>query len=197
MKIGLIALSTDLKNKKDFHSYCKHEVYTTRIIFENPITPKSLKKLQQQIVEAKLRFPFIMDRYIFGCTSGTAYIGQSNIDQCINPLSSCADFLTYNSIKSLSLLTPYTEIVHNKVRDWFIEQGFSIENEKYLNYESDLDIAVISENELLKQISSMGTGVVFASCTSLPMMQLLERTKNTKWLSSNQSMIWKLNNESS
>jgi maleate cis-trans isomerase len=73
MKIGLIALSTDLTIERDFHKYCSHEVYTTRIIFKNPLTPENLSLLQDQIKDAKLRFPFEMDRYVFGCTSGTAY----------------------------------------------------------------------------------------------------------------------------
>lgn len=197
MKIGLIALSTDLTIEKDFHSYCKHDVYTTRIIFENPITPQNLKKLQQQIQEAKTRFPFEMDRYVFGCTSGTAYIGESNIEECLNPLSSCLDWLKHHNVNKLSLLTPYTETVHKHVKDWFIRQGILIENEKYLDYKSDLDIAVIPDHELVKQVTSLGSGIVFSSCTSLPIMHIIEQTKNTNWLSSNQSLIWKLNNENS
>jgi maleate cis-trans isomerase len=195
MKIGLIALSTDLTIERDFHKYCSHEVYTTRIIFKNPLTPENLSLLQDQIKDAKLRFPFEMDRYVFGCTSGTAVIGEDNVQGCLNPLSSCLSWLQKNNKNELSLLTPYPKDVHEAVKGWFIKKDVKVVNDMFLDYSSDIDIANINRQELVEKVSSLGQGIVFSSCTALPMMDIINSLQKNNWLSSNQAMIWQLQNE--
>ena len=192
MKIGLIALSTDLTIEEDFHKYCQHDVYTTRIIFQNPLTPENLALLKEQIEDAKLRFPFVMDRYVFGCTSGTAIIGEGNIANCINPLSACLHWMKQHNKSELSLLTPYNEEVHGAVKDWFTKKGITVKNDIFLDYTSDIDIANIDKKHLVDKISILGDDVIFSSCTALPVMDIIDVLKKPNWLSSNQTMIWQL-----
>ena len=198
MNIGLISLSTDITIERDFHAHCKHDVCTTRIIFKNPITKESLLDLAGQVEDAKERFPMQMDRYVFGCTSGTAVIGESNLVGLINPLTSARNWLQANNKKELSLITAYTEDVSNIVKAWFEQNGFNVKNHKFLNYSNDIEIGKIDKNQLRQTILEFDPGcdTVFSSCTALPVIDMLEDLKNetgVNYISSNQTMIWEIN----
>ena len=200
MKIGLIALSTDLTIERDFHEYCDHDTYTTRIIFNNPITRESLSSLAGQVDDAKNRFPMKMDKYVFGCTSGTAVIGEANLPGLINPLTSARNWLNVHGRKELSLITAYTENVSNIVKEWFEQNGFKIVKHKFLNYSSDIEIGQLNRVDLLQTVLDFDPDcdTVFSSCTALPIVDMLEDLKTgtgVDYISSNQTMIWQLDNE--
>ena len=198
MNIGLISLSTDITIERDFHEYCDHDVFTTRIIFKNPITKESLSDLAGQIDEAKMRFPMKMDKYVFGCTSGTAVIGESNLPELVNPLTSARNWLNAHGRKELSLITAYTEDVSNIVKQWFEQSGFKIIKHKFLNYSNDIEIGRINRVDLLQTVLDFDPdcNTVFSSCTALPIIDMLEDLKENTgvdYISSNQTMLWEIN----
>mgnify|MGYP000046864539 FL=1 len=198
MNIGLISLSTDITIEKDFHRHCKHDVFTTRIIFENPITEKSLSALAGQVEDAKTRFPMQMDKYVFGCTSGTAVIGEDNLPGLMNPLTSADNWLKDNGKKELSLLTAYTEDISSIIKHWFEQKGYRIVNHKFLNYSNDIEIGRINQNELKKQVLEFDPGcdTVFSSCTALPIIDMLgdlNEETGIDYISSNWTMLWEIN----
>ena len=198
MNVGLISLSTDITIEKDFHRHCNHDVFTTRIIFENPITKKSLSALAGQVEDAKTRFPMQMDKYVFGCTSGTAVIGDENLPGLINPLTSADKWLKEHGKTELSLLTAYTEDVSNIVRSWFEQKGYKIVHHKFLNYSNDIEIGQMNKQELKKHVLDFDTDcdTVFSSCTALPIIDMLgdlHDETGVDYISSNWTMLWELN----
>ena len=198
MNVGLISLSTDITIERDFHKHCEHDVFTTRIIFNNPITKQSLSALAGQVEDAKIRFPMQMDKYVFGCTSGTAVIGESNLPGLINPLTSARNWLNAHNKKELSLITAYTEDVSNIVKTWFEDTGFKIVKHKFLNYSNDIEIGKINKEELKQVVLDFDPGcdTVFSSCTALPIIDMigeLEVQTGINYISSNQTMLWEIN----
>lgn len=194
--IGLIALSSDLTIERDLHKYSNHNIFTTRIVFENPITRESLFNLSSQVIGAKERLPDNIDYYVFGCTSGTAIIGEDGLSGLINPLSSSLEWLKEYGKKEIGLITPYTNDIHHIVKNWFQLNDIIIKDDMYLGYESDVEIALMDRMILQERILAFKTScdTVFLSCTALPALDIMDSINNQiTYISSNSSIIWKIN----
>ena len=210
-RIGLVALSSDFSIEKDFNSIFLNlpiDLFVNRLPFYNPLTNENLIKMTEKLTEVtKNILPNqALDVVAYGCTSGTIAAG---IDQIINkiqsakpnckvitPITSAVKALKHLNLKKISVFTPYSQAINEKVINHFKNEKFDIKSFASFNLESDLDIGKIDPNYLFEVLAKMDTGdseALFISCTALPALEIIEELENKinkTVLSSNQTLIW-------
>ena len=93
-------------------------------------------------------------------------------------------------------MTPYIKSVNDDVVKFFKENNFEITSNTYFDIESDVDIGKVDQNklfEILLNINHKNAEALFVSCTSLPVLNIIEKLEsklNMTVLSSNQALIW-------
>ena len=210
-KVGLIALSTDFMIEKDFNKILdgmKVDLFVNRIRSYHPLTSDNLIKMAENVTEvSKDILPDEkLDCVVYGCTSGTIASGYNSIRDKINqvkpeakvitPSSAAINALEKMKIKKISIFTPYSKELNNKVLDYFKSNDFVITSNSYFDISYDNDIAKVDPDYLYKVISKMeikDAEAIFISCTNLPALNIvdkLEKKLKKIVLSSNQVLIW-------
>ena len=147
-----------------------------------------------------------IDCVVYGCTSGTIVSGYDNIKKKINqakpdalvtaPSTAALNALKKKNIKKISIVTPYIKSVNDDVVKFFKNNNFEITSNTYFDIESDVDIGKVDQNKLfqiLLKINHKNAEALFVSCTSLPVLNIIEKLEsklNMTVLSSNQALIW-------
>ena len=209
--MGLIVLATDVMIEKDFlqvFSGISVDLYVNRITNFNPVTAKNLKKMANNItsVAENILPGEKVDCVVYGCTSGTIVSGYDNIKKKINqakpdalvtaPSTAALNALKKKNIKKVSIVTPYIKSVNDDVVKFFKKNNFEITSNTYFDIESDVDIGKVDQNklfEILLNINHKNAEALFVSCTSLPVLNIIEKLEsklNMTVLSSNQALIW-------
>ena len=210
-RVGLIVLSTDVMIEKDFLKVLNDkavDLYVNRITNYNPVNTKNLNKITKNITSvAKNILPGQkIDCIVYGCTSGTIVTGYDRVKKKINlakpgalvttPSVAAINALKLKKIKKISLVTPYTKNLNDEVVKYFEKNNFKVTSNTYFDIESDVDIGKVDQNSLFNLLSNVNHNnaeALFVSCTSLPVLNIIERLeKKLKMyvLSSNQTLIW-------
>ena len=93
-------------------------------------------------------------------------------------------------------MTPYIKNVNDDVVNFFKNNNFEITSNTYFDIESDVDIGKVDQDqlfEILSNIDHKNAEALFVSCTSLPVLNIIEKLEkklNITVLSSNQALIW-------
>ena len=210
-RVGLIVLSTDIMIEKDFFKVFSDksiDLYINRIKNYNPVTAKNLNKMTKNItsVTKNILPGEKIDCVVYGCTSGTIVSGFKNIKKKINlakpnalvttPSVAALNALKKKKIKKISIVTPYTKNLNDDVVNFFKENNFIITSNTYFDIKSDVDIGKVDQDNLFRLLSNINHNkaeALFVSCTSLPVLNIIEKLeKKLKMvvLSSNQALIW-------
>ena len=210
-RVGLIVLATDVMIEKDFLKVFNEvpaDLFVNRITNYNPVTSDNLKKMTENItsVTENILPGEEVDCVVYGCTSGTIVSGYDNIKKKINlakpnasvtaPSTAALSALKKKNIKKISIVTPYIKSVNDDVVNFFKNNNFEVTSNTYFDIESDVDIGRVDQDklfEILSKIDHKGAEALFVSCTSLPVLNIIERLeKKLKIivLSSNQALIW-------
>ena len=210
-RVGLIVLSTDVMIEKDFLKVFKNvtaDLFVNRITNYNPVTAENLKKMANNItsVTANILPGEKVDCVVYGCTSGTIVSGYDNIRKKINlakpnasvtaPSTAALNALKKKNINKISVVTPYIKSVNDDVVNFFINNNFEVTSNTYFDIESDVDIGKVDQDklfEILSKIDHKNAEALFVSCTSLPVLNIIEKLEiklNMTVLSSNQTLIW-------
>ena len=210
-RVGLIVLATDVMIEKDFlkvFSRVRADLYVNRITNYNPVTAENLKKMTNKItsVTENILPGEKIDCIVYGCTSGTIVSGYDNIKKKINiakpnalvtaPSTAALNALKKKNISKISIVTPYTKSVNDDVVNFFKNNNFEVTSNTYFDIQSDVDIGRVDQDQLFKILSSINhknAEAVFVSCTSLPVLNIIEKLEkklNMTVLSSNQALIW-------
>ncbi len=182
-RVGLIVLSTDIMIEKDFFKVFggkSIDLYINRIKNYNPVTAKNLNKMTKNItsVTKNILPGEKIDCVVYGCTSGTIVSGFKNIKKKIN------------------LAKPNALVLNDDVVNFFKENNFIITSNTYFDIKSDVDIGKVDQDNLFRLLSNINHNkaeALFVSCTSLPVLNIIEKLeKKLKMvvLSSNQALIW-------
>ena len=147
-----------------------------------------------------------IDCVVYGCTSGTIVSGYDNIKKKINiakpdalvtaPKHSSFKCIKEKNINKISIVTPYIKSVNDDVVNFFKNNNFEITSNTYFDIESDVDIGKVDQDqlfEILSKIDHKNAEALFVSCTSLPVLNIIEKLEkklNMTVLSSNQALIW-------
>ena len=210
-RVGLIVLATDVMIEKDFlkvFSDVSADLFVNRITNYNPVTANNLKKMINDItsVTEKILPGEKVDCVVYGCTSGTIVSGYNNIKKKINiakpdavvtaPSTAALNALKKKNINKISIVTPYIKNVNDYVVNFFKNNNFEITSNTYFDIESDVDIGKVDQDqlfEILSNIDHKNAEALFVSCTSLPVLNIIEKLEkklNITVLSSNQALIW-------
>tara|TARA_B100001027_G_scaffold69690_1_gene47584 strand:+ start:103 stop:843 length:741 start_codon:yes stop_codon:yes gene_type:complete len=210
-RVGLIVLATDVMIEKDFlkvFSGVSADLFINRITNYNPVTADNLKKMTNSItsVTENILPGEKVDCVVYGCTSGTIVSGYDSIKKKINiakpdalvtaPSTAVLNALKKKNVKKISIVTPYIKSVNDDVINFFKNNNFKITSNTYFDIESDVDIGKVDQDQLFKILSKIDhkdAEALFVSCTSLPVLNIiekLEKTLNMTVLSSNQALIW-------
>jgi len=210
-RVGLIVLATDVMIEKDFlkvFSGLSADLFVNRITNYNPVTAENLKKMTNNItsVTENILPGEKIDCVVYGCTSGTIVSGYDSIKKKINiakpdalvtaPSTAALNALKKKNIKKISIVTPYIKSVNDDVVNFFKNNDFKISSNTYFNIKSDVDIGKVDQDqlfEILSKIDHKDAEALFVSCTSLPVLNIIEKLEkklNMTVLSSNQALIW-------
>ena len=210
-RVGLIVLATDVMIEKDFlkvFNKVPADLFVNRITNYNPVTADNLKKMTENItsVTENILPGEEIDCVVYGCTSGTIVSGYDNIKKKINlakpnasvtaPSTAVLNALKKKSIKKISIVTPYIKSVNDDVVLFFKDNNFEVTSNTYFDIESDIDIGRVDQDklfEILSKIDHKDAEALFVSCTSLPVLNIIERLEkklSITVLSSNQALIW-------
>ena len=210
-RVGLIVLATDVMIEKDFlkvFSDVSADLFVNRITNYNPVTANNLKKMVNDItsVTEKILPGEKVDCVDYGCTSGTIVSGYNDIKKKINiakpdavvtaPSTAALNALKKKNINKISIVTPYIKNVNDYVVNFFKNNNFEITSNTYFDIESDVDIGKVDQDqlfEILSNIDHKNAEALFVSCTSLPVLNIIEKLEkklNITVLSSNQALIW-------
>ena len=210
-RVGLIVLATDVMIEKDFlkvFNGVHADLFVNRITNYNPVTADNLKKMENKItsVTENILPGEKIDCIVYGCTSGTIVSGYDNIKKKINtakpdalvtaPSTAALNALKRKNISKISIVTPYIKSVNDDVVNFFKNNNFEITSNTYFDIESDVDIGKVDQDqlfEILSKIDHKNAEALFISCTSLPVLNIIEKLEkklNMTVLSSNQALIW-------
>ena len=210
-RVGLIVLATDVMIEKDFlkvFSGVSADLFVNRITNYNPVTADNLRKMTNKItsVTENILPGEKVDCVVYGCTSGTIVSGYDNIKKKINiakpdasvtaPSTAALNALNKKNIRKISVVTPYIKSVNDDVVNFFKDNNFEITSNTYFDIESDVDIGKVDQDQLLEILSKIdhkNAEALFVSCTSLPVLNIIEKLEkklNMIVLSSNQALIW-------
>ncbi len=210
-RVGLIVLSTDVMIEKDFLKVFNNvtaDLFVNRIRNYNPVTTDNLKKMINDItsVTDNILPGEKIDCVVYGCTSGTIVSGFDNIKEKIKlakpdasvtaPSTAALNALKKKNINKISIVTPYIKNVNDDVVNFFKKNNFEVTSNTYFNIGSDIDIGKVDQDklfEILSNIDHQDAEALFVSCTSLPVLNIIEKLEkklNITVLSSNQALIW-------
>ena len=197
--------------EKDFlkvFSGVSADLFVNRITNYNPVTAENLKKMTNNItsVTENILPGEKIDCVVYGCTSGTIVSGYDSIKKKINiakpdalvtaPSTAALNALKKKNIKKISIVTPYIKSVNDDVVNFFKKNHFKISSNTYFDIESDVDIGKVDQDqlfEILSKIDHKDAEALFVSCTSLPVLNIIEKLEkklSMTVLSSNQALIW-------
>ena len=210
-RVGLIVLATDVMIEKDFlkvFNGVHADLFVNRITNYNPVTADNLKKMENKItsVTENILPGEKIDCIVYGCTSVTIVSGYDNIKKKINtakpdalvtaPSTAALNALKRKNISKISIVTPYIKSVNDDVVNFFKNNNFEITSNTYFDIESDVDIGKVDQDqlfEILSKIDHKDAEALFVSCTSLPVLNIIEKLEkklSMTVLSSNQALIW-------
>ncbi|SLN39813.1 Maleate isomerase [Roseivivax jejudonensis] len=205
-RFGLIALATDLTIEGDAARLMPEgtQLHVTRIAFENPTTPESLRRTGPRLrAAADLIVPGVpLDGMIFGCTSAAAVLGDAVEAEIggraplVTPVGGLLRALATLGISRIGLLTPYLPETADLVATYLEAHGIDIVSRHAMGYGDDRDMARLMPGEIIEGVTAADhpeADALFLSCTALPAVPLiaeLEARLGKPVLSSNQVVFW-------
>lgn len=209
--IGLIVLANDTVIEPEVRRFLPLpgvEVYSSRIPMAREVSPECLAAMAGELPRAvELLMPeHRLDVVAFGCTSGSMIIGPERIAGIVekvrpgvkvcNPVSaSLAAFVTLG-VRRIGLITPYSTEVNKRVESFFVREGLDIAARASFHQDSDVSIARIREEDILRAAIDIGrrnVEAVFLSCTALRcsgIIDAVEATIGKPVVASNQALAW-------
>ena len=209
-RFGLIVLSTDetLENEaRQILADRPVSLLHARIPAQAEVTLEALKTMEDQMVGTAELLPAEMEVVGYGCTSGATVIGPDRVAALIgevqgkaavtNPLSAVIAGLRAVEARRIALLTPYVESVNAPLVAALNAAGIEVLIQASFNQSDDWSVARIREVDTLAAIEKLGASegcdAIFASCTNLRVLGVLERAEVATGLpviSSNLALIW-------
>lgn len=209
--LGLIALQSDERIEQDFRRLLSGsaDLFVTRVPSGLDVTPETLAEMEGHLRPAAALLPRSVpfDVIGYGCTSGTAQIGQTGVaarlrqgartKQVTDPVSALVAACAALGLTRLAFLSPYVESVSDRLRQVLRDQGIDTPVFGTFAEAEEAKVARIAPQSLVQAAQALaGTGGVdgiFLSCTnlnSLPVIGQLEAETGQPVLSSNLVLAW-------
>lgn len=211
--IGLIVLQTDERIEQDFRRLLPDTVnfYVSRVPSAADVTSETLQQMEAHIPQSATLLPrsVCFDSVGYGCTSGTAQIGQKRIADLVHqgtqtrhvtePVSALLAACASLGLKRLAFLSPYVETVSDTLRKTLADSGVDTPVFGTFSEAEESKVARISAASImeaaLQLIDTGGVDGLFLSCTNLNTLDIigpLENATGLPVLSSNLVLAWHL-----
>ncbi len=211
LRIGLIALATDLTSERDFARICGPRdiaVHVARIAYENPTTIESLRAMQPGLPKAAaLILPGeALDSIAYACTAASVFIGDQAVREavgagrpgvpCVTPVGAALDALRALGASRISVLAPYTETVTEAVCGFFTGHGIQVRSAACFGLDDDRRMARLSPASLVaaaEEVMDAEADALLVSCTALracEVAEAIEERIGVPVVTANQAMIW-------
>ncbi|MEM7259330.1 MAG: Asp/Glu racemase [Pseudomonadota bacterium] len=211
-KIGFVILASDYTLEHELRQVMTIpgvEWFQTRIENSPEITPDTLVAMREKIPAALATIlpGDTLDVVAYGCTSATTHLGEDCVAQQVakvQPQASVttpvtAAFAAFRAMNAhrIAVLTPYRSDVNETVRQYIVDAGFEVPvfgsfNESMDPVVANIDVGSI-ESAVRRITADHDVDMVFVSCTSVRLMQSIERLEAVVGLpvtSSNHAMAW-------
>ena len=209
-RIGLLALATDFASEAELRRMAPPgiELFTNRIANANPVTISNLRAMAPDITRAAAGIlpGFRLDALIYGCTTGTAAIGEAEVDRLIraarpelpvtNPIRAVQAACRVLGIRRVSLLTPYIQDVNETLARDLEGRGLDVLDVTGFGLETDEAMTGVPAEAILEaalEITHPDADALFISCTALRVAGVLERIETRLGrpvVASNQALLW-------
>lgn len=183
-------------------------VHTARIRLRKVVVSELLKMKKGIKDEAVKLADADVDVISFGCTTGSLVAGHGYDDEIVEMIEkttrkpavatagAVVQALKALGLLSVSVATPYTEVLNRLERRFLEQNGFQVDRIAGLNLVDNLKIAEVEPQTLLKlvrKVDSNQTDGIFISCTNLhttAIIARLEETLKKPVVSSNTATLW-------
>ena len=210
-RIGLIALATDLTSERDAATLLPADtaLHVTRVPFENPTTPATLRRLEGALSSAAdLLVPDEpLSAIILSCTAASATIGDAAVSAAIEealpgvpvvtPPEAACDAFAALAVRRIALLTPYLPETTAPMVAYFEGRGLDIVRAHCLGLADDRQMARIAADSILAAAEAVDCAeaeAVFLCCTALPALGVIARIEERigkPVVTSNQASFWR------
>jgi maleate isomerase len=181
----------------------------TRLALRGSSPTELMGMLDQLEAASRLLADAEVDCIVFHCTAVSTFAPQlaDNIRERIRSASRIRCFTTADAVleglrrlnaRTVSLLTPYIDTVHEREVAFLRENGFAVKGSANLGIDTNTEMASFDPERLLdwaRRNVDTGADACLISCTAIksaPMIAQLEQASGLPVLTSNQSMAWLL-----
>ncbi len=209
-RIGLVAIASDFNSEGELRRMAPPgvEVFTNRVANANPVTLANLRAMAPDITRAAAGIlpGFRLDAMIYGCTSGTAAIGELEVDRliqaarpdilCTNPVRATVAACAALRAQRISMLAPYIPPVNEALALDIQSRGLTVLNVAGFGLEDDESMTGVPAAALIEaglESCDPRADLLFIPCTALrtaTVIEELETRLGKPALSSNQALLW-------
>lgn len=211
-RIGLLALTNDYVVERDMMSMRPDDdqvhLFVARIPFEGECEPEALAAMAGRLTAATdtILPGGRLDSVIYGCTAGSAMIGPENVARSIHasrpeaaaitPITAAHAACAALGLKSVSVLTPYTDEVTATTVAALEAGGVRAVRVVCLGIETSDDISAVTPDSILAAALGADTpdaDGIFISCTDFRAAQVIEEIEKRirkPVVTANQATFW-------
>lgn len=210
VKLGLIVPSSNTAMEQEFRAMLPAHisVHTARIRLQKVVVAELLKMKKGIKDEAVKLADADIDVIGFGCTTGSLVAGHGYDDEIVEIIEkttrkpavatagAVVQALKALGLSSVSVATPYTEVLNGLERQFLEQNGFQVNRISGLNLVDNLKIAEVKPQTLMKlirEVDSNRAEGIFISCTNLHTIAIIARLEETlkkPVVSSNTATLW-------
>lgn len=212
-QLGLIALQSDETIETDFRRMLPDglELMVGRVRSAPEVSAASLQAMEAHLTQAAALFPAgaRMRAVAYGCTSGTAQIGQDRIGELVRdgvatpavtePVSALIAACAHLGIRRLAMLSPYVAEVSARLRGVLAGAGISSAGFGSFNEPEEAAVVRIAPRSIVEAgchvAGLQDCDALFLSCTNLRTLDVIDEIEarlGLPVLSSNQVLAWHL-----
>jgi len=193
-RVGLIVPSTNTVMEPDLYRHLPPgtTVHTSRMLLEGSVTIEAEElMLDVYLPECARQIGTLMpDVVVFGCTSagalrGPAYeqelageISKATGAPTITIMGAVVDELTRLDVKSVAVLTPYSEEINGTIKESLEASGFTVPHINGMDVKGAFNIAAVSPEEIVdyvrQELEGVDSDCLFVSCANLKSVDVLE-----------------------
>ena len=211
-RIGIIVLQSDETIERDLMAMRGDaDVFVSRVPSGQEVTAETLESMAGHITASASLFPqtISFDAVGYGCTSGTAQIGVSEIERLVKfgtqtktvsqPVSALVAACEHLGLKRIAFLSPYIEGVSANLRQVLQDNGVETPAFGTFGEAEEFKVVRISGASVMEAATALvrdsKVDGIFLSCTNLRTLDLimpLEAALDMPVLSSNLVLAWHL-----
>ena len=210
-RLGLITLQSDETIEVDLRRLlpARAQMMVSRVPSGAEVSRESLAAMEHSLTYSAALFPADIEFDVigYGCTSGTATIGQEKVAEKIragararsvtDPLTGLLEACKVLGLGRIAILSPYVAQVSERLRDQLFQQGVETPLMGTFDIATEAVVARISEASIFEAAAGlMAQGeadALFLSCTNLRALDVigpLEQNLGKPVLTSNQVLAW-------